>query len=227
MNDLYIVVEGKGEQTFIDRVVAPHLAKARVWVYASLIGKPGHKGGVRSWVSTRKDLVHFLKMNRPDRPVHVTTMFDFHRLPLDWPGRKPPSDMPIHRRATTVEELLLADVSQSMGEGFIPDRFIPYVQMHELEALILSQASALSAEFPNRCVEIQRLVDAVKDANPEEIDDGPNTAPSARIIAEVPEYKGRKASAAPNVLEQIGLEHLRFRCPHFEQWMTKLETLGS
>ncbi len=59
----------------------------------------------------------------------------------------------------------------------------------------------------------------------EHIDDGPTTAPSKRIIKVIPEYEGRKASAGPEIAERIGLAVIREKCPHFHEWLTRLEGL--
>jgi hypothetical protein len=57
------------------------------------------------------------------------------------------------------------------------------------------------------------------------IDDGPTTAPSKRIIAEIPEYD--KATAGVAVAEKIGMDTLRQKCRHFNEWITRLEQLGA
>ena len=43
--DIYIVVEGQTEQTFVRDVLAPHMAHKGIYLHPALIGKPGHKGG--------------------------------------------------------------------------------------------------------------------------------------------------------------------------------------
>jgi hypothetical protein len=63
--------------------------------------------------------------------------------------------------------------------------------------------------------------------NPELIDDGEQTAPSKRIIAQLPDYEDRKPAAGPVIAEAIGLEAIRSKCRHFNEWLTKLEQLGS
>lgn len=57
------------------------------------------------------------------------------------------------------------------------------------------------------------------------IDDGRTTAPSKRIIQKIPIYQGAKTSAAPLIAEKIGLTKIREKCPHFDEWMTRLEGL--
>ena len=58
------------------------------------------------------------------------------------------------------------------------------------------------------------------------INDGDNTAPSKRIIGEIPEYEKMKPSAAPIVAEKIGLPTLRLQCKHFDEWLCRLEMLN-
>ena len=99
--------------------------------------------------------------------------------------------------------------------------------MHELEALILASPQRLVDEFPDREHEVQQLIASIAGADPEAINDGANTAPSKRIIAGIPEYERRKASAAPNVLKLIGVDTLRLRCGHFGDWIARLEQLGA
>ncbi|MDY6784643.1 MAG: DUF4276 family protein [Cyanobacteriota bacterium] len=61
---------------------------------------------------------------------------------------------------------------------------------------------------------------------PELINDGADSAPSKRIIAQFPEYKRGKANDGPQLAESIGLETIRSKCPHFNAWLSKLEALG-
>ncbi len=58
------------------------------------------------------------------------------------------------------------------------------------------------------------------------IDDGPHSAPSKRIIAELPDYGDAKSAVGPQVAELIGLEVIRRKCPHFAAWLSRLEKLG-
>lgn len=226
MADLYIVVEGYGEQGFLRDCVAPHLGTQGVYARAALVGKPGHKGGVRPWPAVRKDITNFLKMNRADRPIHVSMMFDYFRLPMDWPGRADAPAKPMAQRPLHVEQEIAKDIAGHLGEHFIAERFIPYVQMHELEALVLAEPDNLAAEFLDQDNAVQQLKECIAGIPPEEINDDPITAPSKRIITHLPEYEDRKAQAAVNVLSQTGLRVLRERCPHFNQWLSRLEALG-
>ena len=62
--------------------------------------------------------------------------------------------------------------------------------------------------------------------NPELINEGGTTAPSKRIISEIPEYEGMKPAAGPLVVQRIGLANLRSKCRHFGEWVNRLESLA-
>lgn len=98
---------------------------------------------------------------------------------------------------------------------------------HELEALVLADPAALEIEFPDRKSEIESIVVEIGAQDPESVDDKPETAPSVRIAKRIPEYKARKASAAANVLEEIGLPRLMQQCRRFEAWLQKLGDVGN
>ena len=55
---------------------------------------------------------------------------------------------------------------------------------------------------------------------PEKIDNGPDTAPSKRILKEIPEYD--KVAAGVDTLELVGIDALKEACPHFSEWVEKL-----
>lgn len=226
MTDVFAVVEGQSEQAFAQQVLAVHLGGRGVFLQAALVGKPGHKGGNR-WPVVRRDIVNFLKMHRPHRPIRVTTMFDYYAMAADWPGRVDANTMALANRATTVERAIAEDIRLAFGDGFDVARFIPYVQMHELEALIFADPQRLQNEFPNREAEVAALLTSVDGMDPEAIDDDPTTAPSKRIIKAIPEYEKRKSSAAANVLKLVGVDTLRARCSHFGEWLRRLEQLAA
>ena len=60
-------------------------------------------------------------------------------------------------------------------------------------------------------------------ATPEEIDDSPDTAPSKRIQALIPGY--RKPLSGTLAARAIGLPRIRSACPHFSDWLDRLENL--
>ena len=58
-------------------------------------------------------------------------------------------------------------------------RFIPYIEMHEFEALLFSDADILAEKTGINIVEIKKVIEAYD--NPEEINEDPEKAPSKRL----------------------------------------------
>ena len=112
-----------------------------------------------------------------------------------------------------------------MGTGFVVSRFVPFVMFHEFEALLFSDCRAFAEAIgrPSLFAPFQEIRDEF--SNPEEINDSSATTPSKRLGALLPGYsKVRRAElAAP----AVGLETMRSECPHFADWLGRLETLPS
>jgi hypothetical protein len=177
-----------------------------------------YRGGVVSYVMVKNDITLWMKEDQ-NSDVAFTTMFDLYALPSDFPNcDKAQKINDVYERVKMLEQSILKDIQHP--------RFIPYIQLHEFEALILADPQKLDWEFLNHDRAIKNLVHMTSSfKSPELIDDGGETAPSKRIIQEIPEYDGMKISAGPLVAEKIGLKTLRERCSHFNQWLQKLESL--
>jgi hypothetical protein len=218
---LHLLVEGETEERFVGRVLAPHLGVHGVFADARSVETRRtraaiHRGGLSSFDRARRDLERWMK---EDYSAVFSTMFDLYALPDDFPGMSIRSDADAYARVRRLERALEDEIGDR--------RFVPYLQLHEFEALVLAEPGALLQQFPESTggiAELERLVAGFE--SPELIDDGVDTAPSKRIIAAIPEYAGRKASAGPLVTERIGMAALRERCPHFGEWVARLEQLG-
>jgi hypothetical protein len=65
----------------------------------------------------------------------------------------------------------------------------------------------------------------VEDAGaPELINQGATTHPKARLQSLLRGYK--ETSDGPTLLEKIGIAAVRGSCPHFNDWLSRLEALG-
>ena len=102
-------------------------------------------------------------------------------------------------------------------------RFLPYIQLHELEALLYCDLSQLQ----QRIADSERAFAALAGEVREEINEGATTAPSKRIINHVPIYDRLKVRVGAPAAAAIGLPGLRARCPHFSEWVARLERLGA
>lgn len=150
-------------------------------------------------------------------------MVDYYGMSPTWPGRSEAIQRPLPERANFVETRLQADVSHRMGNSFNPDRFVPYVMMHEFEAMLFSDCHRFADTLgrPNLASDLQSIRDQFD--NPEEIDDSPQTAPSKRIERRVAGYQ--KPLAGTQGVLAIGLGAIRAACPHFDAWLERLECL--
>lgn len=222
---LHFVVEGQTEEIFVRDVLASHLAGFGVVsdvqrVTTSRAGGRLHRGGLLRHAHLRRDLE--TRMRTDSGPESwFTTLIDYYALPDDFPARDLSRAEPDpSRRAEVVEAAMLADLPHR--------RFVPYVQMHEFEALAFVDPEVLILDLPQRAREARQLADVASAfPTPEHIDDGVQTAPSKRIIARIPEYRGLKATVGPQVASRIGLPRLRERCPHFASWLDRLESLSA
>ena len=152
--------------------------------------------------------------------ARFTTMFDLYRLPNDFPGHeKSIGTQDPYQRVRILEDALRDDISDS--------RFIPYIQLHEFESLLLTDPQKLDGQFYSNHSGIHRLITMANGfASPELINDGQDTAPSIRIAREIPDYPRMKASAGPIIASAVGLHTLRAKCPHFNEWLDQLESLA-
>ena len=221
MSRVLAVVEGPTEQGFVERTLAPALSLRSVHVSARRIGKPGHKGG-NKWESAQRDILDVLKQ---DPTVYCSTMFDYYGMLDDWPGRVASKSAPLDKRPETVEEAVAAEIAATMGGSFDRRRFIPYVQMHEFEAVLFSNVAVLAdaIQRPDLAKHFQEILDEF--GCPEAIDDSPQTAPSKRILAVVAHYK--KPLHGNLAAGRIGLVRIQSCCPHFAEWVARLQETGT
>ena len=222
MIELHITTEGLTELNFAMRVLKPHLAQFDVFVDARsvLTSKDTrtsieHRGGLSNYTQAKKDIFAWCKEKyRPK--CRFTTMFDLYALPEGFPGYAEAKGAAPYERVRILEE--------AFAQSIRDPRFIPYIQLHEFETLILAAPQNLALEYLDREAAISRLVAMVGDKNPEEINDDPKNAPSKRILREIPEY--RKTTAGVSVVAKTGLPTLRAKCRHFNDWLTRLEQLA-
>ncbi len=226
MARLLIHVEGEAEKTFVNEVLAPHLYAVGYYkVSARLIGNSrmrDRRGGIIGWRAVRKDIIKHLK---EDAECLATTMVDYYALPKTkggaWPGRAAAGNLTFPQKAITVEKALLADICTELGDNFDAGRFIPFVMMHEFEGLLFSDCQKFGSGIgrPELAADFQAVRDQF--SNPEEINDSPITAPSNRVETLVPGYE--KPLVGSLAILEIGLEKVRNECPHFNEWMSRLE----
>lgn len=211
--ELSVLCEGATEYNFVTLVLAPHLRGFQVFARPVNLG-----GGVKKFDRFRRSMK--LEVGRARGHRYFTTMIDLYALP-EFPGDRRADGLRGVDRAQRIEA--------AMAEEFNSPNFLPYIQVHEFEALMFVDLEVLPAAFPDdRKVQgaPALLRQAVGSLAPEEINDDPATAPSKRLIRVIPTYGQFKSVVGPELARQIGLPRLRKDCPHFDAWVGRLEQLA-
>jgi len=217
---VYVVVEGQTEQTFIRELLAPLLSYKGIYLHPALIGKPGHKGGDIRFERAITDIGNLLKQRFN---IYVSTMFDYFRIERDWPGRKSiKNNDSAFEKARKMEHETLSVILKEYPDQNVEKRFIPYISMHEFEALLFSDTNILAQIINTDPINIENILKEC--GEPEEINDNELTAPSKRLQS-LCYRKYRKVAMGKIIANSIGINTIRKRCPHFNEWLSKLESL--
>ncbi|MGH9721207.1 MAG: DUF4276 family protein [Bryobacteraceae bacterium] len=177
----------------------------KVYPVASKIGK---RGGHIRYQSLRSDLVRWMKQDR-NSDARFTTMVDLYRLPTDFPGYDNcRSHHSPNQRAECLEKALYDDLADP--------RLVPYIQLHEFEALLFADPQQFLVAFPDQQQIITRLEAVCKEfPSPEHIDD--ETSPAMRISGLLPAYS--KPVHGTLIAKKITASAMRRKCAHFDTWL--------
>jgi len=218
--EVVVLVEGKTEQIFIQNIIAPYLVEKHIFMTPIIISKPGQKGGDIKFSRVTNDIKIHLKQ-RPD--TFLTIFVDFYGIQKDWPALKEAKSQQLPEDKA---EKLNSATKNSVNQMFLLQdserRFIPYVSMHEFEALLFSEPQILANHLQIPRNNIDKIIS--KFGKPENIDDSPHSSPSKRIEKLSPRFK--KTSTGIAIAKAIGLNRIREQCPIFNKWLTEIECIN-
>lgn len=179
MTRVYVIVEGQTEESFVANLLAPALWPHGIHLDAILLGVPGHKGGNPRYARVKRDLVTQLKQ---DRTAYCSTMLDLYGLGSDFPGSVSAGNLPGLQRAIRIEQAVKTQICADLPDLRPDIRLVPYIQLHEFEALLFSDPDAFAAGLkrPELAPELGVIRSAC--GGPEDIDDGRESAPSKRVL---------------------------------------------
>ncbi len=227
--NMYVICEGQSENAFVRELLIPYVGEKSGWminlwpttVITSRNRRAGriYRGGILGYEKAKSEIKRCMSTGN-----YVTTMFDFYALPNDFPGYTDAVRLTNDHEKTLILESALHDDIISMDRTFESDRFIPYIQLHEFEALIYTDLSALKQLYLSKedHNEIDKLILETEGMMPEDINDSPETAPSKRLLERV-NYK--KGNSVIYPLKTIGIDTIRKKCPHFDAWLKSIEDL--
>ncbi|WP_264565866.1 DUF4276 family protein [Flavobacterium sp. N3904] len=217
---LNVLVEGQTEETFVKEVLNPYIDKYGIYAIPIIVstkvvadGK-NYKGGLSNfnWKYFNGDLQKLIYSTPHGL---VTTFIDYYALPSKFPGYENRGNYatPRQRVAYLESELFLLYGS--------PKNFLPYIQLHEFEAMLFSDKCGFVNCVDERNANLEELCSIIENNKfPEDINDGPTTAPSKRILANYVEYD--KVLEGNFILLEIGLETVLEKCPKLNEWIEKI-----
>ena len=215
-----ILVEGQTEEVFVKNPLASHLHNRGVLAVPVIVATKrlltGDKkrGGYVPYPRLRAEVLRLLN---DSSATCVTTMLDYYGLAPEFPGRA----MPVGR--TALEKV--ASVEQAWAADIDSQRFIPYLALHEFEAMLFTVPSEIATGFGQPA--LHPILQSIRASfpTPEDINDHEETAPSKRLGKLFPGYN--KPFYGELIAERIGIERIRSECAHFASWMEKLESFGT
>ncbi len=221
---LHITAEGQTEERFVKNTLAKHLGVFHVFADVRRVltsrDKRQHKfyrGGLIDYEKAKKDIQTWLKEDK-HAESRFTTMFDLYALPGSFPGYDEAKTFPDpYQRVECLEKAFHDDMDDP--------RFVPYIQLHEFEALVLANPANLEYEYFDHAEAVKHLQNVLEEVegNPECINDNPITAPSKRILDVIPEYE--KVNVGADIAGMNGIDFLKKACRHFSSWLERLEKL--
>lgn len=221
---LNVLAEGQAERAFAQNALGPYFEPSGILVGSRCVitsRKKSKKGGMSSYIRAKNDLKRWISEEKGRQP-YFTTMFDLYALPNDFPGFE--ESLKITDPYRRVEHL-----ENSLAEDIGYHKFIPYIQLHEFETLLLANPDVLLLEYMDASAEVEKLKEAVAEHgnNPEMVNTGTETAPSKRIIRLIPEYAGNKVSVGAVLAQIEGIEVQKERCKHFSDWIDKIHLIAA
>ncbi len=223
MKRVCIVCEGQTEETFVRDVLAPAFYHLGLNLIPEMVEtSPGHKGGALKYDRVKRHLRNTLRQS--SAPV-VTTLFDLYRLDSDFPSFAASQAQPdLSRRLNVLKQALHADVVAEADCQ--PERFIPYIQPYEFEALLFSDVPTLTRIEPGWQSATAALAAARAVAeSPEHINDRPETKPAAHLERELNNPSYRKRRHGPIAAQKIGLAKIEAECAFFAAWLAQIREL--
>lgn len=216
MKRLVVIAEGETEESFVNNILIPYFNSLGIYNYIQCFKTKHSNGGLSKYSYIKQDVISTIY----ETDVVVTTLFDLYRLPSDFPGYKQDNVLSHDVWAEGIENQIKKDIEQEKGRRF--DNFIPYIQLHEFEALVFSSIAGIDALFEKSEVDYQGLQNVINNyPNPEDINNGPNTAPSVRLQRLVPGYD--KVIYGVEIIKEIGMDTVLSKCPRFNRWIEKIK----
>ena len=164
----------------------------------------------------KKDIVNTLYEN----DAVVSTLVDFYRIPSDFPGYNESLSYDKHSdQVNYLESKIKEDIELTQNRVF--ENLVPYIQLHEFETFIFSDIMGVDALFDQSEYDRREFINIIRQyENPEDINNGVNTAPSVRLKKIIKGYD--KVLFGIEIIQNLGVDLIREKCPRFNSWIQNL-----
>ncbi|MBQ2883955.1 MAG: DUF4276 family protein [Alphaproteobacteria bacterium] len=216
MKRLVIIVEGDAEESFINNVLSPYFNSIGIYNYIQCYKIKHSNGGLSKYSHLKKDIVNTLYEN----DVVVSTLVDFYRIPSDFPGYNESLSYDKHSdQVNYLESKIKEDIELTQNRVF--ENLVPYIQLHEFETFIFSDIMGVDALFDQSEYDRREFINITRQyENPEDINNGVNTAPSVRLKKIIKGYD--KVLFGIEIIQNLGVDLIREKCPRFNSWIQNL-----
>ena len=216
MKRLVIIVEGDAEESFINNVLSPYFNSIGIYNYIQCYKIKHSNGGLSKYSHLKKDIVNTLYEN----DVVVSTLVDFYRIPSDFPGYNKSLSYDKHSdQVNYLESKIKEDIELTQNRVF--ENLVPYIQLHEFETFIFSDIMGVDALFDQSEYDRREFINITRQyENPEDINNGVNTAPSVRLKKIIKGYD--KVLFGIEIIQNLGVDLIREKCPRFNSWIQNL-----
>lgn len=216
MKRLVIIVEGDAEESFINNVLSPYFNSIGIYNYIQCYKIKHSNGGLSKYSHLKKDIVNTLYENN----VVVSTLVDFYRIPSDFPGYNESLSYDKHSdQVNYLEYKIKEDIELTQHRVF--ENLVPYIQLHEFETFIFSDIIGVDALFDQSEYDRREFINITRQyENPEDINNGVNTAPSVRLKKIIKGYD--KVLFGIEIIQNLGVDLIREKCPRFNSWIQNL-----
>lgn len=137
-------------------------------------------------------------------------MIDYYGSPKDFLGRQSLTGTDPYQRIRHLEDAFAQDIQDP--------RFLPFLSLHEFEALLCADVVEVIREVTG---EARRALRQIAQQPSKSIDEGESTHPSQIHLRYNLGYG--KVLHGILIVQRIGLATIRQKCPHFNEWLQKLE----
>ncbi|MCF1716770.1 DUF4276 family protein [Flavihumibacter sp. RY-1] len=201
-------MEGQTEEEFVNSLMSPYLKQFGInnSVPIPIETSPGFYGGDVRYSRYKNIATNLL---RSDPNGIVTSLIDFYGLRNDFPGFIQSAQLQKNQRVEYIEGEIIKDI--------VHQNLIPYIQLHEFEALLFSDIIGFSNWFPRHINHFKYIINHFP--NPEMINDNPESSPAARISKIVGGRKYKKTLHGPIIAMDIGMPTILQKCPRFNLWV--------